>query len=363
MGERIAVAMSGGVDSSAAAWLLLQEGYEAAGVTMRLFGPEALAPGCGERCHALEELEDARRTAAQLGIPHHTLDLSQTFSQAVMEPFVRAYERGETPNPCVTCNRTIKFGALLEGAGQLGFPLLATGHYARVERDGGSGRFLLKKARYPEKDQSYVLWALSQEQLSRVRFPLGGRSKEEIRAIAQGQNLASARKRDSQDICFVPDGDYAAFIQHRTGKTYPPGPFLDGEGAPLGVHRGIIHYTVGQRRGLGVSSSQGRLYVRQVRPEDNAVVLGPDAALYRRGLLAGALNLISAERLEVPLRVWAKVRYRMEPQPGILEQTGPDTARFTFDQPQRAITPGQSVVFYEGDLVVGGAVIRRSLED
>ena len=362
MHNTIAVAMSGGVDSSVAAWLLRQEGWETAGVTLRLFQPEDLAPGRGEACHALQDAEDARAVAAQLGIPHYTLDLSDRFAQCVMAPFAAEYEAGRTPNPCVVCNRTIKFGALLEEADKLGYSLLATGHYAQVERDESSGRFLLKKALHPEKDQSYVLWSLTQAQLARVRFPLGGRSKEEIRAIAQAQNLASARKRDSQDICFVPDGDYAAFIQHRTGKTYPPGPFLDGEGAPLGVHRGIIHYTVGQRRGLGVSSSQGRLYVRQVRPEDNAVVLGPDAALYRRGLLAGALNLISVERLEAPLRVWAKVRYRMEPQPGILEQTGPDTARFTFDQPQRAITPGQSVVFYDGDLVVGGAVIQGTLD-
>ena len=210
--------------------------------------------------------------------------------------------------------------------------------------------------------QSYVLWSLTQAQLARVRLPLGRLSKEEIRTIAQEHGLVSARKRDSQDICFVPDGDYAAFLQHHTGREYPSGPFLDTSGNVLGTHQGIIHYTVGQRRGLGVSSSQGRLYVQQVRPENNAVVLGDNASLFRRTLTARELNLIPVERLDAPLKVWAKVRYRMAPQPAVLEQTGPDTALVTFQQPQRAITPGQSVVFYDGDLVVGGAVIQGTLD-
>ena len=209
MHNTIAVAMSGGVDSSVAVWLLRQEGWETAGVTLRLFQPEDLAPGRGEACHALQDAEDARAVAAQLGIPHYTLDLSDRFAQCVMDPFAAEYEAGRTPNPCVVCNRTIKFGALLEEADKLGYPLLATGHYAQVERDESSGHFLLKKALHPEKDQSYVLWSLTQAQLARVRLPLGLLSKEEIRSIAQEQGLISARKRDSQDICFVPDGDYA----------------------------------------------------------------------------------------------------------------------------------------------------------
>lgn len=362
MHNTIAVAMSGGVDSSVAAWLLRQEGWETAGVTLRLFQPEDLAPGRGEACHALQDAEDARAVAAQLGIPHYTLDLSDRFAQCVMDPFAAEYEAGRTPNPCVVCNRTIKFGALLDEADKLGYPLLATGHYAQVEQDESSGRFLLKKALHPEKDQSYVLWSLTQAQLARVRLPLGRLSKDEIRSIAQAQGLVSARKRDSQDICFVPDGDYAAFLQHHTGREYPSGPFLDTSGNVLGTHQGIIHYTVGQRRGLGVSSNQGRLYVQQVRPEDNAVVLGDNTSLFRRTLTARELNLIPMERLDAPLKVWAKVRYRMAPQPAVLEQTGPDTALVTFEQPQRAITPGQSVVFYDGDLVVGGAVIQGTLD-
>ena len=241
MHDSIAVAMSGGVDSSVAAWLLRQQGEQAVGVTMRLFVPEDLAPGQREQCHILEDLQDAQTVAGQLGIPHHTLDLSGPFQEQVMEPFVQAYEQGRTPNPCVTCNRTIKFGALLEAAGQLGCGRLATGHYARTERDTGSGRVLLKRAVHPEKDQSYVLWSLSQAQLERVCFPLGGLSKEEIRAIAEEQGLVSARRWDSQDICFVPDGDYAAFLCHHTGRTYSPGPFCDPEGRVLGVHEGIIH--------------------------------------------------------------------------------------------------------------------------
>ena len=359
MHNAIAVAMSGGVDSSAAAWLLQQEGYSPTGLTLSLFRPEDLAPGREGSCHALEDLADARRVAAQLGIPHHTLDLREAFAQQVMDPFVREYEAGRTPNPCVVCNRTIKFGAMLEEAEKLDLPLLATGHYAQVERDGGSGRFLLKQALNLSKDQSYVLWSLGQGQLARVRLPLGRLSKEEIRAIAQARGLVSARKRDSQDICFVPDGDYAAFIRRRTGREYPSGPFLDREGRMLGTHQGIICYTVGQRRGLGVSSSQGRLYVQEVRPEDNAVVLGDNASLFRRSLTLEGLNLIPMERLDRPIRVQAKVRYRMAPQPAVLEQTGPDTARVTFEQPQLAITPGQSVVFYDGPYVVGGGIIQR----
>ena len=359
----IAVAMSGGVDSSVAAWLLQQEGYQVAGVTIRLFQPEDLAPGCAAACHALRDLEDAGLVAAQLGIPHHTLDLSQAFAREVMDPFAAEYEAGRTPNPCVVCNRTIKFGALLTAVQAMGYSLLATGHYAQVEWERETGRYLLRQALHPEKDQSYVLWSLSQEQLSQIQLPLGRLSKEEIRALAAQHKMASAHKGDSQDICFVPDGDYAAFIRRRTGRLYPPGPFLDSQGHTLGIHQGLIHYTVGQRRGLGVSSSQGRLYVQRILPQENAVVLGSNAGLFHRTLTARALNLIPVAQLNQPLRVWAKVRYRMPPQPAVVEQTGPDTARVTFEQPQRAITPGQSVVFYDGPLVIGGGVIQGTEPD
>ena len=350
MPETLAIAMSGGVDSSAAACLLLEQGYALVGLTMKLFSRP------GEVWH---DGEDARAVARQLGFPHHMVDLSPCFRAQVMDPFAAAYEEGRTPNPCVACNRHIKFGALLEKAEALGCGKLATGHYARVEYDSGSGRHLLKKAVHPEKDQSYVLSTLTQAQLSRAMLPLGALSKGEIRDLAHSRGLATARKSDSQDICFIPDGDYCAFIRRHTGRDYPAGPFLDGEGRLLGEHTGIIGYTVGQRRGLGVSSSQGRLYVKEVRPGDNAVVLSNNESLFARTLTAGDLNLIACDQLSGPVRLRAKIRYRMAEQPCTVEQTGPDAIRLTFDQPQRAITPGQTVVLYDGDTVVGGAAILK----
>ena len=347
MHPRAAVAMSGGVDSSAAVWLLPEQGYDLTGITMVLF------PG-GEGCG-----EEAAQAARQLGIPHHLLDLSQTFRQEVMDAFVRAYEAGRTPNPCVVCNRKLKFGALLDKARELGCGKLATGHYVRLEEDRGSGRFLLKKALRPEKDQSYVLYSLTQEQLAHSLFPLGGLSKEEVRTLAQDHGLSCAQKGESQDICFIPDGDYAAFIRRYTGRDYPAGPFIDEAGRVLGEHSGIIGYTVGQRRGLGVSSNQGRLYVKEVRPADNTVVLSDNQSLFARALTARQVNWIACSAPGTPLRLRAKVRYRMTEQPCTVEPVGPDQVRVVFDQPQRAITPGQAVVFYDGDTVVGGAVIEK----
>lgn len=355
MGERIAVAMSGGVDSSVAAWLLQREGHELMGVTLRLFDRETPEGTCG----ASDDLADARAVAERLGMPHQVLDCRTCFRERVIRPFAAAYEAGCTPNPCVDCNRGIKFGELLRRSLELGAEAVATGHYVRMERDGATGRCLLKKALHPEKDQSYVLYNLTQDQLSHSLFPLGGLSKDEIRAMAAQQGLINAKKHESQDICFVPDGDYAAFIRRHTGKTYPHGPFLDQEGHVLGEHTGIVGYTVGQRRGLGVSSNRGRLYVKQVRPEDNAVVLSDNAALFSTALTACDVNWIPFDRLNTPLRLRAKIRYRMAEQPCTVEQTAPDRVRVVFDRPQRAVTPGQAVVFYDGDLVVGGGVIER----
>ncbi len=347
MADRIAVAMSGGVDSSAAVVLLQDQGYELEGVTLQLL-EEASEP---------ESIRDARVVAGQLGIPHHVLDAVQCFRSQVMDRFAAAYESGQTPNPCVSCNRYLKFEVLHRYARELGCRAVATGHYARIQQDTGSGRWLLRKALHPEKDQSYVLWSLTQEQLSRSLFPLGGLSKAEIRALAASRDLASAHKGDSQDICFVPDGDYAAFLRRYTGRDYPSGPFLDREGKVLGTHDGIIGYTVGQRRGLGVSSNQGRLYVHRVCPADNTVILGDNQGLFAHTLTARDLNLIACERLDGEVRLKAKIRYRQQEQPCVVRQTGEDTITVTFDQPQRAITPGQSVVLYDGDLVVGGATI------
>ena len=365
--KKAIIAMSGGVDSSVAALLCQQQGFDCVGVTLALTDnsdrglPEEAFPG--ERtCCSVDDVADARSVAFRLGMPFYVFNFKEAFRREVMDRFAAAYQRGETPNPCIDCNRYIKFAKLMHRGAEIGFPYVATGHYARVEQDRATGRWLLKKGLDENKDQSYMLYSLTQWELSRLLLPLGGLTKEETRRLAEEHGFVNARKRDSQDICFVPDGDYAAFLQHHTGRKYPAGPFLDQSGNVLGTHQGIIHYTVGQRRGLGVSSSQGRLYVQQVRPEDNAVVLGDNASLFHKTLTARELNLIPVDRLDAPLKVWAKVRYRMAPQPAVLEQTGPDTARVTFEQPQRAITPGQSVVFYDGDLVVGGAVIQGTLD-
>ena len=341
--------MSGGVDSSVAAALMLDRGFNCVGITLKLYKGES-------RCCSLADVNDARNVAFTLGMDHYILNFTEEFDRQVIRRFVEIYEQGETPNPCIDCNRHIKFNSLLLRARQLEFDLLVTGHYARVTRDESSGRFLLQKALDEKKDQSYVLYCLTQTQLERTSFPLGELSKNEVRKIAEQKKFVNAAKSESQDICFVPDGDYGSFIEAYTGKTYPPGDIIDMEGRTIGRHRGIIRCTIGQRRGLGVAANVP-VYVAAKSMEDNTVTLGPEAALYSRSLITKDINLIACGDLKKPMRVMVKTRYLQAAQSAIAEQTGENSLRIDFDEPQRAITPGQAAVMYDGDIVVGGGTI------
>ncbi len=347
--------MSGGVDSSVAALLMRMKGYECIGATMKLYHNEDIGLHRGHTCCSLEDVEDARSVAYRLGMPHYVFNFSEHFRQKVMEPFVRAYETGQTPNPCIDCNRYLKFDVLHRRARELHCDYVVTGHYARVEYDENREKFLLKKAISATKDQSYVLYSMTQEELAHTLFPLGGMEKSEARRIAEENGLITARKHDSQDICFVPDGDYAAFIERFTEQAYPEGDFLDEQGRILGRHRGIIRYTVGQRKGLGLSFPEP-MYVKAIDPARNAVVLAPERSLYRAELTARDVNLIALDAIERPMRVQAKVRYSQKAQWATAEQRG-EKLYLRFDEPQRAITKGQAVVLYDGEIVVGGGTI------
>ena len=356
MEKKAVIAMSGGVDSSVAALLAQQAGYDAVGVTLKLHTNEDAGIPREKTCCSLDDVNDARSVAARLGMPFYVFNFTDSFRREVMDRFVRAYEQGKTPNPCIDCNRYIKFRKLMQRAKEIGYDHVATGHYAQVEQDEKTGRWLLKKGVDHTKDQSYVLYSLTQDELSRLLLPLGGLTKARVRQIAEENGFLNAKKHDSQDICFVPDGDYAAFIQRYAGKKFPPGAFVGTQGETYGEHKGIIHYTVGQRKGLGLSFPQP-MYVCGIDPERNQVVLGRHEELFSRELTARDINLISRETIEEPMRVKAKVRYRHAEQPATVVQTGPDELKVTFDEPQRAITKGQAVVLYDGDTVVGGGVI------
>ncbi len=351
--------MSGGVDSSVAAWMMLREGFDCLGVTMRLFRNPDIGRSIAHACCSQADIDDAAEVAFQLDIPHVVPDFTAEFRALVMEKFARVYESGGTPNPCIDCNRYLKFDRLVKYADEQGMDCVATGHYARIEYDPAGERYLLKKALDRTKDQSYVLYMLTQEQLKRIRFPLGGMKKSEVREIAEAQGFRNARKHDSQDICFVPDGDYVQFLETFTGRRRPEGAFLDESGQPIGAHRGAEKYTIGQRRGLGVAAPE-RLYVVAKDMERNTVTLGPEKALYRSSLLAGEVNWISGPAPDKPLRCQAKTRYRQTEQWAAVEPLGEDRVRVTFDEPQRAIAPGQAVVFYDGDTVLGGGTIEEA---
>ena len=354
--KRALIAMSGGVDSSVAALLMQREGWDCSGVTLRLVRGSDLALPGHRSCCTPEDAEEAAYVCYQLGIPHDLLDLSGLFRVRVMQHFADEYARGHTPNPCIDCNRYLKFEALLDWALGEGYDALATGHYARVTRDEASGRFQLRKAADESKDQSYVLAMLTQRQLAHLRFPLGELRKTEVRAIAEESGLVNARKHDSQDICFVPDGDYAAFLERWRGEPFPPGALLDESGRVLGEHRGAIRYTVGQRRGLGFAGGE-RLYVTGKDMARNTVTLGPEEALYSRALLASGFNWLSVPVPEGPLRVCARTRYRQREQPAVVRALSGGRIELVFDAPQRAVTPGQAVVLYDGELVLGGGTI------
>lgn len=381
------IAMSGGVDSSVAAALMQERGYDCIGAMMKLYQGEdmTLSKGTskeekacctaeetskeekacctvegtakeGKTCCAADDAEDAALVARKLGMPFYVFRFTEEFRCQVMERFVNSYLKGETPNPCIDCNRYMKFEKLYERALVLGCEKIATGHYVRIGQDEKSGRWQMRKALDQAKDQSYVLYQLTQEQLSHVCFPLGELTKEKVRELAQEYGFYNADKQDSQDICFVPDGHYEKFIETYTGKTVPEGNFVTEEGEIIGRHKGIIHYTVGQRRGLGIAAASP-YYVKEIRPDSNEVVLCSNEALFQRTLFATEVNWVSVPEPAGKIRVEAKIRYRHKPAAATAEMTENGVLKVTFDEPQRAITKGQSVVLYDGDLVLGGGKI------
>ena len=352
MKKKLMLAMSGGVDSSAALVLLARD-YDVVGGTLELFDKEST-----------QDIEDARAVAEKFGVQHYVFEMKELFKHQVTDDFVNTYLSGGTPNPCIQCNKYIKFGALLDEAVKLGCEYFATGHYARVEYDENRGRYLLKKAlcdgEINPKDQSYVLYNLTQEQLKRIILPLGNMNKAQVRELAASAGLVNSKKGDSQDICFVPDGDYAGFIKRCTGCEPKCGDFIDESGCVLGQHKGLIHYTIGQRKGLGLSFGKP-MFVVGKNAESNTVILGESEALMKRSLTARDVNFIAFDELTAPLPCKAKTRYSQLEQPCIITPLSDGRVQVEFSEPQRAITLGQSVVFYEEDTVLGGGIIERDL--